>query len=101
MQRLFIARNRHSAACGKPPYIIAHASDIAYAAYWENAHGEQFILTRQEGTGLFRLYTGELDWEPIEFLSLTDERLAHLILSNSELGWLGSCYEAATEGDKV
>jgi len=42
---LFVVHNHHSASCDAPPAIDDRLNDdIAYRAYFENAHGEQWVL---------------------------------------------------------
>lgn len=65
---LFRARNKQSAASGKPPSIDGNTPG-RYHAYFENAQGAQrtFICDREADTGT--LYHGDLGWEnpqPVE-----------------------------------
>jgi len=99
MSIYFQAANIHSAGCGVAPEI--KAQEYIYAAYWENCHGEQFILVRERDSRQFVLYGGNLTWdEPLRFKDIQEFGTLGIILGRWETTWLVSCLCAATEFDR-
>jgi hypothetical protein len=74
---VFAAHNTHDERSGSPPRLQNTANPGLYHGYFENRHGEQFVLTFDRATGTGTVSGGDLSWsEPKSFtLSLLAEAL--------------------------
>ncbi len=90
---IFVARNNHSATCGKPPNIDA-SQPGRYYGYFENEHKEQFIFVYDRDTKQGTVWVGDNGWE--KPIPITDVQKPDVVLSKSEWLWLQSCWMAAT-----
>lgn len=113
---LFRATNHHSAECGSPPHLDEPATGSnVFRSYFENEHGEQWILTHDATTDEIAVFAGDVGWaerltvKPLkEFLDvLPMEKASELrsfeneevvcgtdgpvILGKSEKLWLNAC----------
>ena len=95
--------NRHTPSCGRLPDWAKKRPDGAYFGYFENLHGEQWVLVATREKVL--LAGGDSGWDhTFTFASPEWDRLtkhesttwpADLILSNEEREWLSTCVLAA------
>lgn len=90
---LFFVSNHHVESCGSPPKINGD-NPKCYFSYFENEHGEQaiFIYDYDAKKGVLRM--GDAGWDreyPVQ-----DGYVKDLILNGPEIGWLVSCWAAAT-----
>jgi hypothetical protein len=87
-------RNHHVPDCGPPPAIEAGPGDKLYRGYFENGHGEQFVveIDREAKTGVLR--GGDAGWgNPV---TVRQNRVEGIILNPAEYSWLSACWHAAT-----
>jgi hypothetical protein len=54
-------RNGHIEACGKPPKLTLDGG--RRTCYFENVHGEQFIMQFDPNTDICHLWSGDVGWE--------------------------------------
>ncbi|MCH7990596.1 MAG: hypothetical protein IID46_15760 [Planctomycetes bacterium] len=54
--------NLHHESCGTAPSILKRNGDDHHLGYFENEHGEQFILEVNRSTGEGILQSGDLGW---------------------------------------
>lgn len=65
---VFSAYNRHTESCGAPPEIRNTDAPGLYHGYYENRHGEQFVLTFDPRTKSGMISGGDLSWNrPFSF----------------------------------
>ncbi|QDU98825.1 hypothetical protein [Lignipirellula cremea] len=88
---LLTIRNHHSAACGDPPIVTKDASST-YIGYFENQHGEQWILTCNRATGEAKLRGGDTGWN--KPWPVADGKVDGLNLNREEQLWLEACLAA-------
>jgi hypothetical protein len=81
--------NRHAAACGIPPALSTEAADL-YIGYFENRHGEPWIVTCDRATREARLRGGDAGWATAH--PVRDGRVDGLILAPEEIAWLQACW---------
>jgi hypothetical protein len=79
---VFAAQNLHDPRCGRPPRIRNTANPELYYGYFENLHGEQFVLTFDRAILAGTVSGGDLGWDnPKAFtLELLDEALRSVSL---------------------
>jgi hypothetical protein len=53
--------NRHIEGCGTPPKLTLHEGK--WTCYFENVHGEQFIVQFDHNTNICHLWSGDVGWE--------------------------------------
>ena len=64
MDFLFRASNRHSASCGPPPQIDEPPKGAnIFRSYFENEHGEQWMLTHDQSTDEVVVMGGDVGWD--------------------------------------
>ncbi len=90
---VFHADNVHVGECGPPPNVVNDQANT-YHGYFENEHGEQWVLIVDRATKRGILRGGDSGWD--EEYEITDGRPSDLVLSPSEQAWLKSCWHAAT-----
>ncbi len=96
---VFIAKNAHCADSGTPPALVKEADSDAYVGYFENEHGEQWLveIDRQNKSGTLR--GGDIGWE--RQIEIVDGQVdPDLIIGRDEFNWLTACWSAAT-GDEL
>ncbi len=79
----------------KPPGRVKRPSDGTYVAFYENRHGEQWVLRLDRATGSGGLLGCETAWEGLEVRE--GVLLADLILSDEEAAWFRACLHAVME----
>lgn len=82
--------NQHVAACGLPPNIDAAGK---YVGYYENVHGEQWMLVADRVLKTATLYGGDASWKPIEVAA--DRPRPGITLNHEECDWLLACLSSA------
>src|SRR4051795_12158382 len=60
---VFAAYNTHSVHCGPPPRLRNTDNPRLYHGYFENFHGEQFVLTLNRTTGAGTVWGGDIQWD--------------------------------------
>lgn len=61
---LFLARNHHATACGTPPRIDEPAAKKnIFRSYFENEHGEQWVLLHDAETDCVVVHSGDCGWD--------------------------------------
>jgi hypothetical protein len=84
--------NHHHPACGDPPIVNGDDPNL-YIGYFENSHGEQWILTYHRKTRKGELRGGDAGWNEVH--EVVNGRAADLILADEESSWLRACWRAA------
>jgi len=84
--------NHHLAACGIPPARSTEAAAL-YIGYFENRHGEPWIVTFNRATRAASLRGGDVGWASA--YPVRDGRGDGLILAPEEAAWLQACWSAA------
>jgi hypothetical protein len=74
--------NSHSHDCGDPPDIVVPIHNM-YTGYYENCHGEQFILQWDFGKTAGWLRGGDLGWEQTKNIVFTQPQMERLQSSHS------------------
>src|SRR4051794_13983053 len=59
---VFAAYNTHTVHCGPPPRLRNTDEPRLYHGYFENSHGEQFVLTLDRKTGAGTIWGGDIEW---------------------------------------
>jgi hypothetical protein len=92
---VFVALNRHAAACGEPPELKTEPG--CYAGYFENGHGEQWVVTIDRSTKRGQLRGGDCGWEKVFDIAIAaDGTLTGIpVLNGPEQDWLRACVRAA------
>lgn len=85
-------RNHHTPMCGDPPIVDGEDKSI-YIGYFENRHGEQWILTCDRTTGEAVLRGGDIGWNTAH--PVIDGKAQGLVLNSEERDWLKACWAAA------
>ena len=98
-------KNAHDASCGKPPQVDAGPIG-GYTGYFENQHGEQWVLRWPTAEQHIYLYGGDIGWEEPQRIPLppkvttTDDlrpvtehlrKSLKINLSQTEQLWLAGC----------
>ena len=95
MDALIIITNHHHESCGTAPSILKRSGDDFYLGYFENEHGEQFVLEINRSTGEGTLQAGDLGWD--RKIEIRDDRIQDdIVLGDDERQWLSACWRAAT-----
>jgi hypothetical protein len=89
---LLTIRNHHSPACGDPPIVSGEERDT-YIGYFENQHGEQWILTCNRITGETVLRGGDIGWN--KPWPVVNGEVDGVNLSRDKKLWLAACHAAA------
>lgn len=68
----FRVSNHHAASCGTPPACDdLTAPEITYRSYFENEHGDQWVLLYDNDQDIVFLYGGDCGWEtPLKVYTL-------------------------------
>ena len=75
----FLATNHHSEDCGTPPQFDDRVDqDVTYRSYFENEHGEQWVLIYNAKTDLVTVYSGDCGWENALSVTSLKESLSKL-----------------------
>jgi hypothetical protein len=92
---VFTACNVHYDSCGTPPDVRKMKGK--YYGYFENQHGEQWVLQFDAKADKGVLRGGDLGWdEVVEFDLHNDDWLLRLpIMNQHEQEWLQACLHAA------
>jgi hypothetical protein len=90
---LLTIRNHHSPTCGDPP-IVSEEDRDTYIGYFENQHGEQWILTCNRTTGEAVLRGGDIGWNT--FWPVVNGEVDGVNLSRDEKLWLAAVLCATT-----
>lgn len=92
--------NLHNEGCGTSPSILRRDSGSCYVGYYENEHGDQFVLEVNCETGYGVLQSGDSGWD--HKIKIYDDAIqGDLILGDGELRWLSACWVAATGRELV
>ena len=75
------------------PGGVSRSPDL-YIWYFENRHGEQWLVTFHRATREAILRGGDADWGRAH--AVHDGRVDGLILAAEEAAWLQACWRAAT-----
>ena len=101
-------KNAHDAGCGKPPQIDAGPT-AGYTGYFENPHGEQWMLRWLPTEKCIYLYGGDIGWDHPQNIPLPPKLPAqshfgsvaehlrkslNIMLSEPEQLWLAGCLMA-------
>ena len=89
---VFRADNVHVADCGAPPAIVNGDANL-YHGYFENEHGEQWVLVIDRTTKVGILRGGDSGWD--KEYDINSSR-PDIVLSGAEQEWLRACWYAAT-----
>jgi hypothetical protein len=85
----------HNEGCGTSPSILRRDSGSCYVGYFENEHGEQFVLEVNCETCFGVLQSGDSGWD--HKIKIYDDTIqGDLILGDGEIRWLSACWVAAT-----
>jgi hypothetical protein len=60
-ETILTIHNGHIEACGTPPKLTLYEGK--WTCYFENVHGEQFIMQFDHDTGICHLWSGDVGWE--------------------------------------
>jgi hypothetical protein len=90
---LLQVRNRHAAEAGTPPRIV-DLDATQYVGYFENGYGEQALFVYDRDAGMGKLHLGDAGWETAH--AVINGGVPDLVLSESELLWVRTCWQAAT-----
>lgn len=85
---VFMAKNFHCVACGKPPNI--KAKSVFQTSYFENALGEQMVYVYDRKSDAALLYHGDAEWDPPHMVDL-DAAKCDVVLDADEKLWLKAC----------
>lgn len=92
---LLVIDNLHHESCETAPSIIKRSGDECYLGYFENEHGEQFILEVNRSTGRGFVQAGDLGWGCK--IEIRDNQIqSDVVLGESERQWLSACWHSAT-----
>ena len=107
-ERFLTVRNVHDASCGTPPRVDAGAAG-GYTGYFENGHGEQWVLRWLPTDEFVYLHGGDIGWDqpqdiPVPaktsaqdtFRSVTEHlsQSLKIMLNEPEQLWLAGCMMA-------
>ena len=84
-------RNRHTVGCGDPP--IFNNDDENYIGYFENQHGEQWVVSFHRKIGRAELRGGDIGWNTSVEVRL-DGMVDGVTLNSAEQHWLMACLAA-------
>lgn len=88
MDCILEVKNKHSEDCGTPPRI--NSDNCSYISYFENEHGEQWILFRNKGSTEVFLRGGDCGWDRVVHV-VGNEVPKEIVLSADEKTWVFSC----------
>jgi hypothetical protein len=89
--------NVHSDECGNPPDLTNQPG--IYTSYFENLHGEQFVMQWDFKAKGGKLWGGELGWGKNVRIGL--EGATPITLSQAEQGWLNACLTVIRQRQSV
>src|SRR5687768_15581568 len=75
---IFRVKNHHVESCGAPPSLDEPRGDIVFRSYFENEHGEQWVLIYNAKTDLVTVYSGDCGWENALSVTSLKESLSKL-----------------------
>jgi len=91
--RVVEIHNIHAESCGLPP-AICNSDPKMYYGYFENEHGEQWVVQIDPKAKRGTLRGGDIGWDTE--VDITDGRASGVILNEPEHLWLIACWSAAT-----
>jgi hypothetical protein len=62
-ETILTIRNSHIEECGTPPKLGTAVKEGTWTCYFENHHGEQFVMQYDTATDTCRLWSGDVGWE--------------------------------------
>jgi hypothetical protein len=95
---IFAAANHHSESCGIPPQVRTRAEPGHYYGYFQNEHGEQWVLDIDVSARRGILRGGDNDWE--SEIEVASAGVQGVVLNRAEQLWLQACLAAAFGSDR-
>ncbi len=96
---LLVIHNVHIPNCGTPPSVEFTKESKEYVGYFENFHGEQWVLAYDYDSETGILRGGDAGWES-RYL-FVEGKVPGVTTNQEERAWLTSCWLALTLGRKV